>query len=75
MSLVYYNLYVIPVCHVITQFIKTPKKTIGGNTYNNEMVAYLHMTWLNHAKLIKAAAPKTALMKGTGLNRLLSGTE
>ena len=47
----------------------TSKKTIGGNTYKNEMVTYLHMTWPNHAKLIKAAAPKIALMKGTHLNR------
>ena len=33
------------------------------------MVAYLHMTWPNHAKLIKVAAPKVALIKGTHLNR------
>ena len=51
----------------------TSKKTIttklGGSTYKNEMVAYLHMTWPNHAKVIKATAPKVALMKGTHLNR------
>ena len=51
----------------------TSKKTItaklNGNTYKNEMVAYLHMTWHNQAKLIKATAPKVALMKGTHLNR------
>ena len=41
----------------------TSKKTIttklGGNTYKNERVAYLHMTWVNHTKV----------MKGTSLNR------
>ena len=55
----------------------TSKMTIGGNTLKNDMVAYLHMTWPNHAKLIKpnyaklikAAAPKIALMKGTHLTR------
>ena len=51
----------------------TSKKTIttklGGNTYKNERVAYLHMTWVNHAKVIKATAPIVALMKGTILNR------
>ena len=52
----------------IAQFPRT-KKTIGGNTYTNEMVAYFHMKWPNHAKLIKAAAPKVALMKGTHINR------
>ena len=52
----------------------TSKKTIntklGSITYKNERVAYLHMTWVNHAKVIKATAPKVALMKGTHLNRL-----
>ena len=51
----------------------TSKKTIntklGSITYKNERVAYLHMTWVNHAKVIKATAPKVALMKGTNLNR------
>ena len=50
----------------------TSKKTIntklGSITYKNERVAYLHMTWVNHAKVIKATAPKVALMKGTNLN-------
>ena len=45
----------------------TSKKTIttklGGNTYKNETVAYFHMTWVNHANVIKATAPKVALMK------------
>ena len=27
------------------------------------------MTWVNHANVIKATAPKVALMKGTNLNR------
>ena len=47
----------------------TSKNTIGRNAYKNEMVAYLHMTWPNHAKVIKAASPRAALMKGTYLNR------
>ena len=50
----------------------TSKKTIttklGWNTYKNERVAYLHMTWVDHAKVIKATAPKVALRKGTNLN-------
>ena len=29
------------------------------------MVAYLHMTCPNHAKVIKFAAPRAALMRGT----------
>ena len=51
----------------------TSKKTIttklGENTYKNERVAYLNMTWVNHTKVIEAKAPKVALMKGTNLNR------
>ena len=51
----------------------TSKKTIttklGSITYKNERVAYLHMTWINHAKAIKGTAPKAALMNGTNLNR------
>ena len=51
----------------------TSKKTItnklGGNTCKNETAAYLHMTRPNHAKVIKATAPKAVLMKGTNLNR------
>ena len=42
---------------------------LGGNTYNNEIVAYLHMMWPNHAKLIKATSLKVALMKGIHLSR------
>ena len=48
----------------------TSKRTIttnvGGNTYQNEMVAFLHM---NQTKVVKATAPKVALMKVTHLNR------
>ena len=51
----------------------TSKKTIttklGGNTYKNGRVAYIHMTRVNHTQVIKAAAPKVALMKSTNLNR------
>ena len=39
---------------------ETSKKAIttnlGKNTYQNEMVAYLHITWPNPAKTIKAIA-------------------
>ena len=47
---------------------KTAATKLGGNIYKNERVAYLHMTWFNHAKVIKAIAPKVALIKGTNLN-------
>ena len=40
------------------------------NTYQNEMVAYLYVTSPKNANVIKAKAPKVALMKGTHLNRL-----
>ena len=42
---------------------------LGGNTYKNEIVAYLHMMWPNHAKLIKTTSLKVALMKGIHLSR------
>ena len=42
---------------------------LGGNTYKNEIVAYLHIMWPNHTKLIKATALKVALMKGIHLSR------
>ena len=38
---------------------------VGGNAYQNERVPLLHFTWSNHAKVIKATAPKLALMKST----------
>ena len=34
---------------------------LGGNTYKNEILTYLHMMWPNHAKRIKATALKLAL--------------
>ena len=41
----------------------TSKKTLtiklGGNTFKNEMVAYLHMKWPNEAKVGKATVPKS----------------
>ena len=53
----------------------TSKKTItsklGGNKYKNEMIAYLHTTRPNHAKVIKATVPKVALMKGIYLIYIL----
>ena len=54
-------------CHSYVSRDVTSKKTIttklGGNTYQNEMVAYIYMTWPNHAKVIKATVPKVALFK------------
>ena len=51
----------------------TSTKTIttnhSGNTYQNKMVTYFHVTWPNYAKLIKTTAPKVPSMKGTYLNR------
>ena len=37
------------------------------NVYKNKRVAYLHLTWVNQAKVINATAAKIALMKGTNL--------
>ena len=62
-------LYVTLSCNLLQLHSATSKKTIGGDKYKNEMVAYLHVTRPNHAKLIKAAAPKVVLMKGSHLNR------
>ena len=42
---------------------------LGGNKYKNERVAYLHITWVNHGKVIKGTATKVVLMKGTNRNR------
>ena len=63
--------------HVIWSYnllkLRSPlsKKTtkLVGNIYKNERVAYLHMTWVNQAKVLKATAPKVTLLKGTNLNR------
>ena len=66
-------LYVMCSRNLLKLHSPTSKKTIttklGGNTYKNERVAYLHMALVNHAKVIKATAPKVALLKGTSLNR------
>ena len=37
---------------------KTITTNLGGNTYQNEMAAYLHVTWPNNAKVIKATTLK-----------------
>ena len=50
---------------------RTITTNLGVNINQNEMVAYLHVTWPSHAKVIKTTAPKFALMKGTHLNRPL----
>ena len=47
-------------------FTKTRTTTnLGGNTYQKEMVVYLHATWPNHAKVIKVTVPNVASVKGT----------
>ena len=38
---------------------------LGGNAYQNERVSLLLFTWPNDSKVIKATAPKLALMEGT----------
>ena len=38
-------------------FKKTITTKLGGNTYKDERVAYLHMTWGDQAKVIKDTAP------------------
>ena len=66
-------LYVIWSRNLLKLHSPTSKKTIttkrGANTYKNERVAYPHMAWVNHAKVIKDTALKVALMKDTNLNR------
>ena len=66
-------LYVTWSCNLLKLPSVTSKKTIttkfGWNIYKSEMVAFLHMTWPNQAKVVKATAPKIALIKGTHLNR------
>ena len=41
-------------CNLLKLHSPTSEKTIttkpGGNTYKNESVAYLHITWVSHAK-------------------------
>ena len=44
---------------------KTITTNIDGKTYQNEMVAYLHVTLPNHAKVIKTAVPKAASQQAT----------
>ena len=60
-------LYVTWSCNLSKLYSATFKKTIstklGGNTYQNEMVQYLHVT-----KVIKARPTKVSLIKGTHLN-------
>ena len=49
---------------------KTITTNLGGNTYQNEMATYLHVTWPNHAKVQTiTTAPKVTSMKGNHLNR------
>ena len=47
-------------------FMKTRTTTnLGGNTYQKEMVVYLHVLWPNQAKVIKVTVPDVASVKGT----------
>ena len=79
---IYYNLlfiffyiafYVMWSCNLLKLHSATSKNTIttklGGNTYKNERVEYLDVTWVNYAKVMKTTAPKVAFMKGTNPSR------
>ena len=61
-------LYVTWSSNLLKRHSSTSKKTInsklGEKTYKNERLAYLHMTWVNHAKVIKATAPKVSFSTG-----------
>ena len=41
----------------------------SGNIYKDESVAYLHLTWINHAEVINARDARIALKKDTNLKR------
>ena len=59
-----YFLYVTWSQNLLKLHSTTCKKTIlGGNSWKIEMIAYLHITWPNLAKVMKARVPKDALMK------------
>ena len=65
-------LYVMRSRNLLKLHSPTSRKTIttklDGNTYKNKRVAYLHIAWIDHTKVMKATAPKVTLMKGTNLN-------
>ena len=80
MRIKWYHCYVsrFVICHLLSSYVihsatstRTITTNLGVNINQNEMVAYLHVTWSSHAKVIKTTAPKFALMKGTHLNRPL----
>ena len=50
-------------------FKKAKTTKLGGITYQNERTPFLHVTWPYRDKVIKAAAPKLALMKDTHNHR------
>ena len=52
-----------------TKILTTNKITTKWEYIKQWEVAYPHVTWPNHAKVIKATAPKVVSMKGTYLNR------
>ena len=65
----YYIIIMLYVIHSAT-FTKTIITNLGEDTYQNEMVAYLHVTCPYHAKVqTTTTAPKCASMKGTHLYR------
>ena len=50
-------------------FKKAKTTKLGGMTYQNERTPFLHVTWPYRDKVIKATAPKLALMKDTHNHR------
>ena len=59
-------LYVMWSHNLLKLYSPTSKKSIttepGGNTYKNEGVAYLHMTWVNHAKVNTQSQQATSFL-------------
>ena len=43
-------------------FKKATTTKFGAHAYQNEIVTLFHITWLNHARVMRAAAPKLALI-------------
>ena len=48
-------------------FTKTISTSLGGNTYQNEMVAYLHVIWRNHAGCTTTTTTKLSSFAVVGL--------
>ena len=57
-----YVIYYIPICHSQCNFHEDYNHQYWWKYHQNEMVAYLHVTWPNHAKV---TAPKVASQQAT----------